>query len=325
MIDLTFLQHFHFLRPYWALSLVAMVLILKFFSRRSDSLSLWRKIMSKDILSHLTVEGNTQHWFSPTRLTLILTIPTTLLLMGPTWQQQPSPFSENNSALIIALDVSQTMMQDDVQPSRLLRAKQKILQLLDKRGDTNTALIAFSGSAHIVMPITNDSEMIRHFLDVLTPDLMPVDGKLPQSILPLAESLLASTPVPGTVLLMGDGATSETDSLFVNYFSQHDHQLIVWAIGQPASKVNNDAENTHGSIIPLQVNQLKSLANNSNGRLVLMTPDQSDVEGVDQYIKHNLIVVDDKSRPWYDAGYPLIFIIALIYLFWFRKGWTLQW
>ena len=53
------------------------------------------------------------------------------------------------------------------QPSRLLRAKQKILELMAIRGDVNTALIAYSGTAHTVMPITNDSEMIRHFLAAL--------------------------------------------------------------------------------------------------------------------------------------------------------------
>ena len=323
MIDITFLEHFHFLRPYWFLAFIAIFLILRYFSQRDDSLVTWRKIMSPEILHHLTVKGNASYWLSPKKLTWFIALPLTLLLMGPTWQQQPSPFSENNAILVIALDVSQTMLQDDVQPSRLLRAKQKILQLLAIRGDTKTALIAFSGSAHIVMPVTDDQAMIQHFLDVLEPNLMPVPGKLPQSILPLVNDLLATSTIPGTLLLIGDGATSETDTLFADFFNRHTDQLIVWAIGKTAPKASDKSNSTN--IIPLQINQLQSLANNSHVRLVSMTADQTDVLAVNRFIKHNLVIVEDKSRPWHDAGYPLIFIIALLYLFWFRKGWTLQW
>ena len=322
MIDVNSLQHFHFLRPYWFIAFIFFVLILRFFSRRDDTLAMWRKFMSTTILNKLTVTGNNTNWLSPQKLSLLLTVPLCLVLMGPTWQQQSSPFSENNAALIIALDVSQTMEQNDVQPSRLLRAKQKVLELIELRGDTKTALIAFAGSAHIVVPITDDREMIRHFLDVLTPNLMPVKGKLPTSILPLANTLLASTHVPGTVLLIGDGATTESTHEFSRFFDKQKHQLIVWAMGKTPS---SNPPNEQSALIPMQLPQLKALANAGNGRLVTMTYDNEDVIDVNKYIEHNLVIVDDESRPWYDSGYPLVFVIAFIVLFWFRRGWTLQW
>jgi len=193
MIDFSQFQHFHFLRPMWALAFLAFILILRLFSQRKDTLVIWRKVMSSQILEQLTVKGNSNNWLSPQKLSLLISIPLCIVLMGPTWQQQPSPFSENDAVLVIALDVSESMLQSDIQPSRLLRAKQKILQLLETRGDTKTALVAFAGSAHIVMPVTDDREMIRHFLDVLAPNLMPVQGKLPQTTLPLVEKLLASS------------------------------------------------------------------------------------------------------------------------------------
>ncbi|MGB0936260.1 MAG: VWA domain-containing protein [Colwellia sp.] len=322
------LQHFHFMRPYWFLAYIAFILILKLFAQRDDTLAVWRHVMSDNILKKLTVKGNNTNWLSPQKLSLFISLPLCLVLMGPTWQQQPSPFSENNAPLIIALDVSTTMEQNDIQPSRLLRAKQKILQLLELRGDTKTALIAYAGSAHIVMPITNDREMIRHFLDVLSPKLMPKQGKIPQMVLPVADSLLASSPVPGTLLMVGDGATSETNKHFEQYFTKHNHQLIVWAIGatkENQSKVDNTDSDIERNIIAMQLPQLSELANAGNGRLVVMSHDQQDITQVNRYIEHNLVVVDDKSRPWYDSGYPLVFVIAFLFLFWFRKGWTLQW
>lgn len=318
------LQHFHFLRPYWLVIFIVLIYIIRAFTLRDDSLAQWRSLMSSDVLNSLTVDGNNTHWLSPQKMSIILGIPLCIVLMGPTWQQQPSPFSENNAPLIIALDVSSTMEQSDVQPSRLLRAKQKIIELLEVRGDSKTALIAFSGSAHVVMPISNDREMIRHFLDALEQKVMPVSGKLPESILPLSESLLANSDVPGTVLLIGDGATGNTVSAFKGFFEKQNAQLLVWAIGRE-SQLNIDDESTTSDIIPLQLEQLKSLSNESSGRLILMSNDNSDVKRVNSYINHNLVIVDDNSRPWHDSGYPLVFVVGAIFLFWFRKGWTLQW
>ena len=318
------MQHFHFLRPYWLLTFVIIAYIIRAFAMRDDSLAQWRSLMSAQVLSHLTVSGNNNNWLSPQKMSLILAIPLCIVLMGPTWQQQPSPFSENNAPLIIALDVSKTMEQGDVQPSRLLRAKQKIIELLEVRGDSKMALIAFAGSAHVVMPVTNDREMIRHFLDALSEKIMPLSGKLPEAIIPLVDDLLTSSPVPGTVLLIGDGATTNTVSVFKSYFDKQAAQLLVWGIGKSAQSEEESAALTT-DIIPLQLEQLKALTSESNGRLILMSNDNSDVKKINNYIKHNLVIVDDNSRPWHDSGYPMLFVVAVIFLFWFRKGWTLQW
>lgn len=322
LLNFSQLQHFHFLRPYWLIAFIVMLFILHFFSQRDDTLAIWRKVMSTNILHALTVPGNTAYWLSPQKLSMIIALPICLVLMGPTWQQQASPFSENNAPLVIALDVSKTMEQNDIQPSRLVRAKQKIRQLLALRGDTKTALIAFSGSAHIVMPLTNDQQMIGHFLDSLSEKIMPVSGKIPDAILPLTRQILSTSSVPGSLLMIGDGASEQSSEVFASYFQSKEllsaNQSLIWAIG------NRNSE-TDSNIIPLQIAQLKNLASKSHGRFIMMSADDSDVKQVNNYIKHNLITIDDASRPWLDAGYPLTFIIAGIFLFWFRKGWTLQW
>ena len=75
----------------------------------------------------------------------------------------------------------------------------------------------------------------------------------------------------------------------------------------------NQAELTT-SVIPLQLEQLKALTNESNGRLISMSNDNSDVKRVNNYIKHNLVIVDDNSRPWHDSGYPMLFVVASYFL-----------
>lgn len=323
MFDIIDLQHFHLLRPYWLLILIPLAVIVRAFSLQNDPLTLWKKLMSAEILQQLTIKGNIRDWISPTNLLAVLAIISCIILVGPTWQQQPSLFSEDKSALIIALDVSQSMDQNDIQPSRLLRAKQKILELLALRGDSNTALIAYAGSAHIVMPISKDREMIRHFIDSLDHHIIPKLGKLPQSVLPLTEQLLQTTQVSGSLVIVGDGATDETIASFSRYFNNKQHQLIVWAMGKPVQTL--DSAKKSPEIIPMQLTKLAELAENSNGTLVVMSHDKKDVNRVNKLVTNNLILSDDNSQPWYDAGYPLVFLIAAVFLFWFRRGWTLQW
>ena len=99
---------------------------------------------------------------------------------------------------------------------------------------------------------------------------------------------------------------------------------IVWGVGQVDASESTNEDNNE-SIIPLQHSQLTALSTQSRGRLVLITHDKQDVNQVNQYIENNLVVVEDESRPWHDASYPLVFVIAALFLFWFRRGWTLQW
>ena len=319
--DLMTLQHFHFMRPLWLLILIP-AFILGNITSRDDAVSVWKNIMSKEVLSNLTIVGNSNHVISPKNVLWVLIVLMSIILAGPTWKQQASPFNEDSSVLVIALDVSETMKQSDIQPSRLLRAKQKIIELLELRGDSKTALIAYAGSAHTVMPITTDSEMIRHFLDALEPGIMPVSGKRPQTVIPFVNLLVSNIQTPSTILLIGDGSSEETAIKFSEYFDNNNDQLIVWAIGDP-TRVNQD-DNT-STIIPMQLEQLKNLASESNARFVLMTHDKQDISKIDHYIENNLVVVDDESRPWHDAGYPLVFLVAILTLMWFRRGWTLQW
>ena len=98
-------------------------------------------------------------------------------MAGPSWERRSSPFTEDEAALVIALDVSGSMDQEDVQPSRLERAKQKIHDLLKSRGGARTGLIVFAGTAHTVIPLSNDPEIIRNFLDAIETAIMPRPGK----------------------------------------------------------------------------------------------------------------------------------------------------
>lgn len=314
------LQYFHFLRPYWLLLLIPFFWVLRRFAQRDDSLGQWRNVIDPEIVEHITIKGNSESLVSPRRVSYVLAVLITLVLAGPSWQQKPSPFAEDKAAVILALDLSNTMQQSDLQPSRLLRAKQKVIELLELRGDANTALIAYAGSAHVVMPITNDQEMIKHFLNSLETKMMPVSGKRPEQVLSKADVLFSTTDVPGTLVLIGDGASQTASDAFEQYFRDKPHRLIVYGIGDATRTGSEDS-----NLIPLQTAQLEQLASNASGRYLTLGFDNTDVKTINRWLNSRIVIVDDEATPWFDSGYPLVVIIALAYLLWFRSGWTLQW
>lgn len=320
MVDLAALSHFHFLRPWWLLAVPVLLVTLRYLSRLRDPLPKWSRIVAPHLIQAMLVRRDRSHWFKPVAVGHVLLLLGALALAGPTWQRQPSPLVEDEAILVIALDASDSMTQQDVQPSRIERAKQKIEDLLALRAGARTGLVVFAGTAHSVVPLTNDADIVRNFLAAVTPDMMPRRGKRPEQALPLADAMLNESVLPGTLLLISDGAGSGSSAAFEAYFADQPHQLVVLGIGsQGADEANNVG------FTPLQRGVLKSLAKAGNGFYQQATLDKTDVRRINRRIDNHLFDVDDDFAPWVDMGYYLIFPFALVFLLWFRKGWTLQW
>lgn len=315
------LSDFHFLRPWWLLSIVPLFLFYRSMVSKDDVVQQWRQHMSDKVIKHLTLSQQQSHKLTPKNLFLVFAVITTIIMAGPSWKKTTSPFFVDQSVLIIALDVSESMHHDDIQPSRLLRAKQKINALLALRGGAKTALVVYAGSAHIAMPITNDKEMIRHFLDVLDTDLLPLKDSIPQSVVKPSITLLTQTTTPSTLLLLTDKSNQQASDAFKTFFAEQPHQLVVWAIGENP----NSGLSTSVGITPDQLSLLTSLAENSQGEMVPFTHNADDVEQVNEAISNNLSASNDNAQPWYDEGYYLLFLLIPLQGLWFRRGWTMQW
>lgn len=318
---------FHFLRPWWLLSLLPFAFVMSYLWRQQDPVARWRKIIAPNLLRHLLVRGGQALWLNPVRLSLVVTLIGIVALAGPSWERRTSPFARDEAAMVIALDVSSSMTQDDIQPSRLERAKQKIHDLLELRGGARTGLIVYSGSAHAVIPLTNDPDIVTNFLDAIVPEMMPRSGKLAETVLPVADTVLRDSLVPGTLLLITDGVSPDAADLFHKYFTASDHLLIVLGVGTEG-KVGQRQEGVDEPdriLVPLDSRGLQSLANRSGGYFQDLSLDRTDVARVNRRVNNHLVLAGDSSRPWIDAGYYLLFPVALGLLFWYRKGWTLYW
>lgn len=318
---MTQVSQFHFMRPWWLLSLIPLYIFYRSLVEKDDVIQQWRGHMSAKIISQLTLNQQQHRKFTPKNLFAVFSIIATLIMAGPTWSKKASPFFVDESVLVIALDVSETMKTADIQPSRLLRAKQKIIELLEMRGDAKTALVVYAGSAHTAMPITQDREMIRHFLDVLDTGLLPVPESFPQSAIKPTISLLSQAKTASTLLLLTDSTNQQTIEGYKAFFAKQTHQMIVWAIGEnPDSGLSSSV-----GLSNVQLNSLTQLAKGGHGEMVPFTHNSDDVATVNSAIENNLFAVNDKAQPWHDEGYLLLFLLIPLQALWFRKGWTLQW
>ncbi|MBK1877307.1 vWA domain-containing protein [Pelagicoccus mobilis] len=320
MPDWSVIDNFHFLRPWWLLAFLPMLIALATLRRQQDARAQWQNIVAPHLLEHLIVKGRQKKSLTPLGLTFIACILAILALAGPSWKRSPSPFYQDEAPLVIAVDVSFSMEQNDIQPTRLERAKQKIQDLLKSRGAAPTGLIAYSGSAHIVIPLTDDPEIVVNLLSAITPKIMPIRGKEPKNVLPLANRILNGSSAPGTLLLITDGVESSGIQSYASYFSSQEHQLIVWGIGTSTRPNEKSVPK-----FPLQEEELKDLANRCGGHYQQLSIDASDARNVQRKTKSYLVTAEDEFSPWVDEGYYFAIPMAFLITVWFRKGWTLSW
>ena len=306
-------DQFHFVRPLWLLVLIPFGIVI-YLRWKQDSKNEWQQQLPKHLRSALTI--NEAGWKKqlPLKLLSVSMFVAIIVCAGPTWEREASPFGEDKAALLIVLDNSESMLQKDLAPNRLERSKQKIRDLIKQRQGGETGLVVFSGSAHLAMPLTKDDSVFAPFLAAIQPDIMPVEGKSAETALPLIEPQLGSESV-GTVLLISDGVNPATTQAFETYFSTSKHQLLVLAAG------NGDRASDN----PMDLSSLKSLANKSNGSVVEVTIDDSDVKALNGKIERHMQLNNESAMPWKDMGYFLLFPMSLLMLSWFRKGWLVKW
>jgi Ca-activated chloride channel family protein len=253
------------------------------------------------LLEHLCIGEAKRRFVRPVNVLLVFWFFLILAIAGPSWKLEPSPFAGEEAGLMVLLKVSRTMEATDVQPSRLERAKFKLKDLLEERKGAPSGLIVYSGSAHLVMPLTKDERIISTMVEDLTPALMPADGDALQSALKLAESIFARAGVPGSIVVIADsvaGVDADSVNLPVQFLS----------VQSTSSPVDAGMERA-ASLLRANITRI--------------TVDSTDVEKLARRAKSELKSTSQSGRErWKDSGYAIIPFIALCGLLWSRKGWV---
>lgn len=330
-IDLT---AFHFLRPQWLWLLIIAVLLPVCWLRRNDVRSRWRGIIAPSLLEHLIVGDTTRRKIQPIHTLALLIAIGAIAVAGPTWEQERPPFNQDKAPLVVVLEVANSMQATDIAPTRLERAKQKVLDLANGRKGARTGLVVFSSSAHLVVPPTEDPAMLELYLPALTPSVMPRDGKNVTAGLELADKLLSKDPVAGTIVFMSDGFDEDRADALVRAARQSKQQLLWLVVGAEGGGPIRDANGTiamdpegHPLIGSFDADAIRKVANEADIPLASMRADDDDVAWVQHRAQTWLDQADESKRVprWKETGYWLIVPLLMLGLWSFRRGWTVKW
>ncbi|MFZ2726144.1 MAG: VWA domain-containing protein [Methylococcaceae bacterium] len=325
------MNEFHFIRPYYLLTLLPYILLVYYAWRHKLSRSVWSEVCDAALLPYLLQDKAS----APQRLGLITLAIAALLsiiaLAGPTWQRLPVPVFRNTSALVIALDLSRSMDAQDIKPSRLARARYKISDILRQRKDGQTALLVYAGAAFTVTPLTDDVATIDSQLSALTTDIMPAQGNNTAQVLSKAVDLFKQAGLrTGQILLVTDGAEDTVDTQGV---LQGNYKLSVLAVGTEdgapiAAPEGGFLKDDNGTIIIPKLNKtaLAALAQAGQGIYQTISDDDSDVQTLLATISAlpNRNANNEDSHlsleQWEEQGAWLLLLVLPLAALSFRKG-----
>jgi Ca-activated chloride channel family protein len=321
---------FHFLRPAWLLALPAALALAWIVARREDVRSRWRGLIEPQLLDHLVVDPRARWRVRPVYATVAAIIVGAIAAAGPTWKRERPPFVEDKAPLAIAIDLSRTMDAIDVTPTRLERAKLKVRDLLGLRPGARTALFAYAGSAHLVLPLTDDAALIRTYLDSLATNLLRPGRKDTAQALRVVDESLVREPVPGTILFLTDGVEPGAFDAFERHTGKD--QLMVLGMGtEQGGPVRTGPESfledaTGRRVFTrLDVAELRRLKS-AGVQVATVTTDDSDVKWVQRHVQTHLAQRQaEAATRWQDEGWWLVLPIGLLAALWFRRGWTIRW
>ncbi|MFJ4445759.1 VWA domain-containing protein [Pseudomonas sp. NPDC089422] len=330
-IDLTAL---HFLRPWWLLTLLPGVLLPLLWVRRHDVRRQLTGIIAPHLVEHLVIRPRETQRLRPVHLLGALLVTGGLAAAGPTWTQDIPDFLDNRAPLILAVDLSPSMDADDMPPSRLAAARHTLHDLVQRRAGARTALIAFAGSAHLVLPATDDPALLDTFIQALSTDLIAQPGKDVLGVVDIAEKLLEAENSPGTLLLLTDGADASQFDALAKRLAASDLQVLMLAVGSRDTGVLRDAKgmprldpegrSVQGSF---DAQGLKGLAEATDAPLGSLTLDNDDLDWVELHAQQHFQAAkgDGETLHWKDAGYWLCWPLALLAVVCVRRGWRVNW
>lgn len=301
------IMDFHFLRPWWLLMLLPLIILAFILWHRKPKLHAWVEICDPHLLNHLLQKKGQKQRLGATLCLLCSALFMILSIAGPAWHQLPSTTYKPVQPRVLVLDMSENMMAKDLTPNRLSRAKFKLRDLFAHKDIGQFALVAFTSEPFVVSPLTDDGQTISSLLSSLTPDIMPVGGHNLESALNEASQLIKQAGYNQGQILVLTADSPSTEAI------ARAKQLT--ATGVFTSIMPIKADTTINSLF-------YRFATAGNGQLLRYTSDNSNVAQWITNTKKQFTLNKDEDIPlWRDEGRWFLIPALLFLLPVFRKGW----
>ncbi len=327
---------FHFIQPLWLLALLPLAGLLWLLSQQVLSNNPWQKIVDPRLLPLLMGKKITAA-ASPAPLWLLAAgwLITVLALANPTWEQVPQPVMQTSTSRVIVLDLSRSMLAADLKPSRLVRARFKVEDILAYDDEGQTGLIVFAGDAFSVTPLTRDTGTIRAQLKALEPAIMPSQGSRADLGLLKALELMQQAGVQtGQVILIADGVEDDRAIQAATRLRKSGYPVSILGVGTAAGAPLPDGrggvtKSAPGKpqLVKLDSKKLQAVAQAGGGRYTQLSGNRTDISyllDVPKSHSQKHQSHDVKTQKWQQQG-PLLAVLLLpLAALAFRRGWLLS-
>ena len=235
-----------------------------------------REIGDQELMAQLMPDASKSRpiWkFSLMMIALVLLI---IAAARPQYGQKENSIKRQGIEVMVALDISNSMLAEDVAPNRLDRAKQMLSKMIDNMVDDKVGLVVFAGDAFTQLPITCDYVSAKMFLNTITPSLILTQGTAIGSALQTAITSFGSqeSDAGRAIILITDGENHEDDAIAAAKKAQEvGMQVFVIGIGKPeGAPIPNPGTNDYfkdrsGQVVVSKLNEdmCQQIAQAGNG------------------------------------------------------------
>lgn len=270
---------------------------------------------------------------------ILLILGTILLIIaasGPRVGTKLEEVEQKGREIIIALDVSNSMLAEDIKPSRLERSKQMINRMVDRMSNDKIGLIVFAGDAYIQIPITDDYPSVKMFLAGAGPDMVSKQGTAIGSAIKLAvrsfssegKDLSPGEAVPSqAIVVITDGENHEDDAVGeATKAAETGIRVYTVGLGDPngvpvplrpgSSSTRRDRD---GQVVVSKLNEklLVDVARAGNGAYIAGDRINSLIDELDKLQKSELksrVFAEFAERFQYFTGFALLFLVVEFFI-----------
>jgi Ca-activated chloride channel family protein len=260
------------------------------------------------------------------KFSLLIVALALLIIAGarPQYGQKETTVKRQGIEVMIALDISNSMLAEDVAPNRLDRAKQMLSKMIDNMVDDKVGLVVFAGEAFTQLPITCDYVSAKMFLNTITPNLIPTQGTAIGAALQTAITSFGATESEAgrAIILITDGENHEDDAIAAAQKAQElGIQVFVVGIGKPEGSpipkpgTNDYFKDRSGQVVVSRLNEemCQQIAEAGNGIYVRCDNTNTAMRALQQGMEH--IATAELESPVYadyNEQYQSFVLIALL-------------
>ena len=281
----------------------------------------FQKHFSQEVLDKLSIANNYMGKTTRNILFFISLILMTLALSRPVINEREHSFTQEVSSIVVAIDISKSMLANDIYPNRLTMAKQKLLNIIELSKKNAIAVVLFAKSSFILSPVTQDFNSLKILVENLNSGMNFDNGSNIFSTLETTNKLLKDYDNKNLILLT-DGGNNDTYLEEIDYANENKINIYTIATAtknaSPIKLENGEfLTDIDGSIVTVSLNEnIKNLSLNTNGGYINYSISNDDVKQIlaDIDTKSSKKQLESKKFKTYTElfYYPLALAIFLL-------------